>query len=276
MKDTKFKTQIILTVIVIVLSAVSSFGGIFFNNLYRDNELVNAVWLGNDIVTLFLVIPLMSGALFFSLRNSVKARLILMGTLWYMVYNYLFYMYGSAFNKFFILYVFIFTLSVYALILALMEIDREALLRKIDSGIPVKWISSFMIFFAVFIGGLWIVQSLSFVFTDEVPKSITQTGHLTGVVYATDLSLLVSTLIVGASLLRKKELWGYLISIISMTKCVLYPFVLVIGGCISYKRTGIWDTFMPAYIFLWIGCLLAFGALIKGIDSKRISKSRIL
>lgn len=270
MKNTKFTIQVILTSIVIVLSAIASFGGIFFKNIYRDNELVNAVWLGNDIVTLFLVIPLMIVVLFFSLRNSLKAQLIWMGTLWYMVYNYIFYMYGSAFNKFFILYVVIFTLSVYSLILALAKIDKQTLLQKISSKIPVKWISSFMIFFAIFIGGLWIIQFLSFVFTNEVPKSITQTGHLTGVIYATDLSLLVSTLIVGAIHLWKKELWGYLISIILMTKCVLYPFVLVIGGCISYQKTGIWDSLMPIYILLWIGCLAAFSGLIKGIDSKKI------
>jgi len=87
-----YRISIILSKIIIVLTVIASLGGIFANNIYRDNELVKAVWLGNDIVTLFVAIPIMIGALFFSLRNSLKARLIWMGTLWYMVYNYIFYM----------------------------------------------------------------------------------------------------------------------------------------------------------------------------------------
>ena len=225
--------------------------------------------MGNDLVTLCVVIPIMIVALLFSLRDSLKAQLIWMGTLWYMVYNYIFYMYGAVFNKFFLLYVLIFTISVYALIIALMKTDKQALAKKISSDIPVKWISSFMIFFAVFIGGLWMAMSLSFVFTNEIPIAITQAGHSTGIVFATDLSLLVSSLLVGATLLRKKELWGYLISIISLTKCALYPFVLVIGGIITYQKTGIWDSLIPAYIVLWIGCLAAFSFLIKGIDTNQ-------
>jgi hypothetical protein len=177
-------------------------------------------------------------------------------------------MYGAAFNKFFLLYVIIFTLSVYALILALVKIDIKNLKQKISSKIPVKWISSFMLFFAIFIGGLWISQSLIFVFTNEIPIGITQTDNPAGVIFATDLSFLVSTLIVGAILLWKRESWGYIISIIAMTKCFLYPFVLVIGGIIAYQRTGIWDSLIPLYILLWIGCLLAFSNLIKGIETK--------
>lgn len=268
MKKSIYTLPFKLSIVVIFLSAIASFGGIFFNGLYRDNEFVNAVWFGNDIVTSFIVLPIMIGALIFSFRNSLKAQLIWMGTLWYMVYNYIFYMYGAAFNKFFLLYVFIFTLSVFALILVLMKTDIQTLAKRTSSKIPVKWISGFMLFFAIFIGSLWIVQSLSFVFTNEIPIGITQTGNPTGVVFATDLSLLVSTLTVGAILLRRREVWGYLISVIAMTKCVFYPFVLVIGGTISYQKTGIWDSFIPVYILLWIGCLFAFGYLIKGIDRK--------
>ena len=263
-----YKIPIILSIIVIVLAVIASFGGIVANNIYRDNEMVKAVWLGNDIVTLFIVIPVMIGALFFTLRHSLKAQLIWMGMLWYMVYNYIFYMYGTAFNKFFLLYVLIFTLSIYALILALMKIDLKSLKQKMSSKIPVKWISSYMLFFAIMIGGLWIAQSLSFVFTDVVPVGITQTGHLSGVVFATDLSLLVSPLIVGAVLLLKREVWGCIISIISLTKCLFYPFVLVIGGMIAYQRTGTWDSLTPLYILLWVGSLLSYIYLLKGIKVK--------
>jgi len=262
------KISIRLSVIVIILSTIATIGGLFFSETYRDNDFIKSIWFGNDAVTLFIVIPIMIASLFLLRQKSYRARLIWMGTLWYMIYNYIFYMYGAAFNKFFLIYVSIFTLSVYALILAFIGTNTKELAPKIKQNIPAKWISSFMIFFAAIIGGLWIAQSISFVITNQLPIGITQTDHPTGVVFATDLSLLVSTLIVGAILLWQRNYWGYLISIISMTKCICYPVVLAIGGFISYNRTGIWDSLMPLYIFLWIGCLITFGYLIKGIERK--------
>lgn len=101
--------------------------------------MVKAVWLGNDIVTLFIVIPIMIGAL----------------------------------------------------ILALIKTDIQVLAKKTSSKIPVKWISGFMLFFAIFIGSFWIVKSLKFIFTKKIPMGITQTDNPTGVVFATDLPLLV-------------------------------------------------------------------------------------
>lgn len=270
---TPYKIPFSLSIIIIALSTIATSGGIFINDLYRDNELIKAVWFGNDIITLVFVMPLMIIVLIFAIRNSIKAHLIWMGTLWYMIYNYVFYMYGAAFNKFFLLYVLIFTLSVVALILALIKTDTKALAKN-TSRKSLKWISGFMLFFGIFIGSNWIVQSLNFIFTNEVPIGISQTDHPTGVVFATDLSLLVSTLIVGAILLWKREVWGYLISIITLTKCIFYPIGLIFGGYNAYQKTGVWDSLIPAYFLLWIGCVLALGYLIKAIDSKRAIKTK--
>jgi len=271
MKTSIFRLPIILTIIVMILATIASAGGLFVNRLYQDNEFIKAVWEGNDIVTLFIVIPSMAVTLFFTVRNSIRAQLIWMGALWYMIYNYIFYTYGAAFNNFFLLYVLIFTISVYALILGLIRTDKLMRTKNIDPKMPVKWISFYMLFFAITIGSLWIIQSLSFVFTNEIPIGITQTDHPTGVVFATDLSFLVSTLIVGAVLLWKRNIWGYIISAITLTKCMLYPLVLAIGGTLAYKKTGTWDDLMPIYMILWVGCLIAFGFLIKGIDNKGLA-----
>jgi len=266
---TSDKIAIRLSIIILTLSAIATIGGLFFDNIYRDNELIKAVWFGNDISTLFIVIPIMTASLIHMKRNSYRARLIWMGTLWYMVYNYIFYMYGAAFNKFFLLYILIFTLSVYALILAFIKTNQKELLLKIKTNVPTKLISSYMIFFAVLIGGFWIAEILSFMITDQIPTGITQSGNPTAVVFATDLSLLISTLLVGAILLWNKKYWGYILSIITMTKCIFYPVVLIIGGFNAYYETGIWDSFIPMYIILWIGCIIAFVILVKCINEDK-------
>ncbi|WP_299124263.1 hypothetical protein [uncultured Winogradskyella sp.] len=274
MKTPLSKVLIRLSILIIILAIIASFSGLFAGSIYRDNEFVKAVWIGNDLITICIIIPTMIMALFFANHHSVKAQLILMGTFWYMLYNYIFYMYGAAFNELFLIYVSIFTLSAYALILALMYTDFATLKKYIIYKTPVKWISGFMIFFALCIGGLWVAQSLSFAFTNELPIGISQTDHPTSVVFATDLSLLVSTLVVGAILLWNKKIWGYVISIIVMTKCVIYPLVLLVGSIFAFKRTGILDTLLPFYMLLWLGALATFIYLLKyTIKQKFILKS---
>jgi len=265
MLQTKFRNSIILSFIILILAIIASAGGLLIEDLYRDNAFVKSIWPANDMVTLFLAIPLMAGALFYTIRGSVKARLIWMGTLWYMVYNYIFYVYAAVFNSFFLIYVALFTLSAYALIFAMINTDAGTIRQSFHPRTPVKWIGGFLLFFAISLGVPWIIMSLGFVFTGQVPEAIVKTGHPTGVVFATDLSLLVSPLILGAILLWKRQPWGYIISFILMIKGVLYPVVLVIGSIFAYRETGSRDSLMPLYILLDVGCMVCLGILLRNM-----------
>lgn len=262
------KTTIILSVIIIILSTIASIGGIFLDGLYQDNDFINRVWLGNDIITLVLAIPLMVIALIHTVKGSFKAQFIWLGTLWYMIYNYLFYSFGAAFNKFFLLHIFIFIFSSYAFILALTSLNLVWLKSKLIDNvkIPFKRISAYLLLFGVFIGGMWIAMSINYVFSEKIPAGITQSGHSSAVVFATDLAFLVSLLIVGGLLLWRKNIWGYIISCFMMIKCVLYPLVLALGGLLAYQETRQYDPLTPGYIILGIGCFICLLYLLNGIE----------
>ena len=87
-----------------ILAALTSIGGLLRPDLYRDNLFVKTTWLGNDAVTLFIAVPILIAALVYSAKGSSKGQLIWMGMLDYMLYNYAFYLFGAAFNVFFLLY----------------------------------------------------------------------------------------------------------------------------------------------------------------------------
>ena len=101
MTQTKLGSAHILTVIIAILAIVASAGGLFIDGLYRDNLLVTSGWYGNDLVTLMVAVPLLVVALIFSMRGSQRAHLVWLGMLDYMLYNYAFYLFGTAFNGFF-------------------------------------------------------------------------------------------------------------------------------------------------------------------------------
>ena len=108
-----FKTPYRLSFVIAVLALMASSGGLFMETLYRDNTFIRAAWRGNDVVTLVAAVPAMLFALYRSRKGSARAHLLWLGSLGYMLYNYIFYLYGAAFNVFFLLYVALCSLSAF-------------------------------------------------------------------------------------------------------------------------------------------------------------------
>ncbi|ERP30686.1 hypothetical protein [Chitinivibrio alkaliphilus] len=113
---------------------------------------------------------------------------------------------------------------------------------------------------------MWIILSLVVSMTGQLPPGISQSGHTTAVVFATDLIFLVAPSFIAARLLLHKNPWGALMAGTILVKCLLYPLVLVLGGLLAYGKTGIYDPLTPLYIILGIGCFFCLYALLRGAE----------
>jgi hypothetical protein len=255
------KPVTVLSVLVAVLATIASAGGLLLDGLYRDNAFVTTTWLGNDAVTLFLAIPILIGAMVISNRKpSGSAYLIWMGALDYMLYNYAFYLFGAAFNWFFLVYAALLALSILALIFGLVNLDMDGISRLVRERTPVKWIGGYFLFVASGLGLVYLIQSIGFIFTDNVPAIVAITEHPTNVVFALDLTLLIPWLILGAVWLMKRKPWGYVIAGILNVKGPLYTLVLAVNS-ILVVNAGISET---SELPLW-GTLTALGLIASGL-----------
>jgi hypothetical protein len=258
----------LLSVIVALLAFAASAGGLFWEGLYRDNTLVTAAFRGNDLITLVVAVPGLLIALLTARRGSARAWLIGMGLMAYMLYNYVFYLYGAAFNRFFLLYVALVALSLAALIASVSTLDVHRISQAFHPRTPVRGISGYMLVFGLLLGGMWIAMSLSFVVTGQVPTPITQTGHPTGVVFATDLSLLVPGLLAGGLLLWRRQPWGFVLSAIMLIKGCTYGPALVAMSAFSTRAGSASDPFLLLWIVLTAGCLIAAWLLLGNMRSR--------
>jgi hypothetical protein len=257
MINDNFRTATVLSVIVGLLAAAASIGGLLIGGLYRDNEFVRTTWFANDLMTLVLAVPLLAGALIMARRGSLRSLLVWQAMLVYMLYNYAFYLFGAAFNAFFLIYVALFSLSIFAMVFSLPRMDAYEIAQLFQDRTPVRWISGFMLFFALLLGGMWIAISLSFVASREVPEVITKFGHPTSIVFALDLSLLMPGMVLGAVLLWQKKAWGYVVASIMNIKATTYALVLIVATVYSLVTRGVGDDFLPLYLLLGIGNLAA-------------------
>lgn len=263
MPETKLKPVTILSIFIAILAAFASAGGLLLDGLYRDNAFVKTTWLGNDAVTLFLAVPILVAAMVVSTRKDPKglqrplgSYLIWMGALDYMLYNYAFYLFGAAFNWFFLVYAALLALSIFALIVGLMNLDVNGISGQVRKEAPVKWIGGYFLFVASGLGLVYLIQSIGFIFTDNVPAIVTITEHPTNVVFALDLTLLIPWPVLGAVWMMKRKPWGYVIAGILNVKGPLYTLVLAINS-ILVVRAGISET---SELPLW-GTLTALGLI---------------
>ena len=266
MKST-YQPAFILSVIILLFMALASSGGLFIDSLYQDNYLVTSGWYGNDLATLLLAVPVMAVSLILSKRGSLRAQLVWLGMLFYSLYNYAFYLFGAAFNSLFLVYVSIFTLSIFALIFGIYSVNVRVILEHFKPGTPVKKIGGFMIIVALFLGLFHVAVSMNYVFTGQLPEMIVVLDQSTNLISALDLSLTVSFGLFGAILLWKRRAWGYVVAVIWNVKSAVYLTALS-AATVSGFLAGASDNMIE--LALWapigVGCLISLVVLLKNME----------
>ena len=191
----------------------------------------------------------------------------------YTLYNYAYYLFGTAFNSFFLVYVALFTLSLLALIFGLAQVDVKSIGQRFRARTPVRWIGGYLLFVALGIGGLWIAQSLSFVFTGQVPEFLLKVEHPTSVVFALDLSLVVPFLVLGAVWLWKRQPWGYVLAAILSVKGTVYMLALAAVSAMAVEA-GFSEASaeLPLWGVLGVGFLVASLFLLGNVQPTQKEK----
>ena len=132
----KSRAEQILSFIIATLMALQSAGGLIIRGLYRDNARVTSASRGNDLVTLVVAVPLLLGSSAFARKGSLRARLVYLGLLYYELYNNMYYLFGTAFNRFFLVYEALFVLSASAFVLGLSKTTMARVGEAFKPGLP--------------------------------------------------------------------------------------------------------------------------------------------
>lgn len=276
MANSKVKTAGRLSTMVFILASAQSLGGLLLEDPYRDNGLVTAGWFGNDLVTLFVTVPVLAVSQVAARRGSLPARLVWLGALDYMLYNYAFYLFGAAFNAFFLAYASIFALAILALVFGLVETEVGALAQRTQPSPADRWIAAFMLLIAAGLTTVYLAQSLSFIATGNLPQIVIRSGHPTSVVFGLDLSLVVPYFTLGALWLWQRRPWGYLVATVMNVKGALYMLALSATTSSAFLAGFLGDL---AELAIWLpigaGCLLASTLLLRGLATEQAASSQL-
>jgi len=172
---------------------------------------------GNDLVTLVVGLPLLALSALWAFRGSLRGRLLLTGTFGFFLYTYMSMATLTSYNNLFLVYVALFTLSLYAFILAMMSFDLASLPGHFSERLPRGWIAGLMFVVAGFLALAWLGRILMPLFQNQTPALENTT---TLVIQFMDLALVAPAALIGGILLLRKSAWGYLLASVMLTKGV--------------------------------------------------------
>jgi hypothetical protein len=242
------------------------------DDLYRDNPFVRAAWHGADVTTLLVAVPILATAMALAARGSIAARLLWLGMLACLAYGYAYYLFGAAFNAFFLIYVGLFTSAGLALVVGLVTLDISRLTCVHFSRTRRLLIAGYMVLVAAGLTSVYVAQSIAFVRTGALPGIVALTGHPTSLVFALDLPLVVPALLVGAFWLWQDRPWGYALAVIVNAKGAIYTLSLAVSAAIAV-RAGFDDAAseFPLWVVLAAGHAAATIAAIRSMRGRQES-----
>ena len=183
---------------------------------YYDTVSTVAQMQGNDIITLVMGLPLLIISTWMAFRGSLRGRLLLTGTLGFFLYTYMSMSMLTAYNVLFLVYVALFTMSLYAFILCMLSFDLDELPRHFSEKLPRGWIAGVLFAVGGFLFLAWVGRVVPELLHPETPAALENTT--TRVIQAMDLTLIVPLAILSGILLLRRSAWGYLLASVAILK----------------------------------------------------------
>ncbi len=245
-----FRAAFVLSTIVVLLSGAVSVIGLGFPDVYGAKGWDKATSIGNDLVTLAVGVPVLALAILYSARGSVRARLLWLGALYYMFYNYAFYTFGMPVTRLYVPFIAVFAISGFALALGMHNLDIEAVGRRFGPPTPGRWIAAFLFYVAAMISILWISQWVKFLLTGRVPD-VNGSQYAYQVIAAVDLAFMVPMQIAAAVALWRRRPWGYVLGGMTLVQGAMYTAVMAVACVCGW----IFNSGSPLFSNWFIGCL---------------------
>ena len=240
---------LLLSVPLAILTAIASYAGIFVESTYaRESTLYASQGIGQDIVNLFIVVPILLISSFYASRKSKPGLLVWSGAIFYLAYSYTIYSFGLHFNQLFILYCAILGLSFYSFVYFILSAHKVNTAELFSDKISTRSTGVFLIVIAVLFYFIWLSELIPSINQNVTPKSVIESGLLINPVHVLDLAIcLPALLLTGIALIKKRSI-GFLLAPAMLIFCI-FMAIAIAAMVLVMKSKGLDTDFVLFTIF---------------------------
>ena len=234
---------------------------IYGRGIYQhDSSFVATLSKGTDLVSLFISIPMLLIGYWHYRRGSMRGTLFMIGLLIYLLYIGATYTFSVVFNSLFLVYVMLFSTSLFAVIVAFATFDTQFLASKVTSDMPRRGIAIFMFVAGIGTLFLWLSELIGPIMTGQAPANLGP--YTTMFTHGFDSAVITpATVVTGIFLLKRKPL-GYLLAAPLLILCAIIG-VTVLSQTIYQATEGI--TFPIGVYIGMIGSWVVMGSFAVGL-----------
>jgi len=250
-----FSKAYVVSLMAAFLLLIISLSGVFFPQaVYPTGELRRS-FLSNDVVNLFIGLPVLLGALWLAHKGKLMGFLYWLGAFLYIGYNAIAYIAALPLGLVFFANLVLLILSLYTLFRLLFSLDAKAVKERLEGKVPER-----------FAGG--VLMGLGALFFVRGVVQLAQASSFTPELAVVIADLLVTPLwMAGGFLLWRKRPLGYasgggLLFQASMLFVALLVFFLVqpsISG-VTFKA----EDFVVIFV-MGLVCFIPFGLFLRGV-----------
>lgn len=263
-----------LAFVALVLASAAAAIGLVVAGLYRDTaEMVRQAHAA-DLVTLFVVAPMLGLALWRARSGSATGRVIAVGALGYLAYSYAIYAFSVVVNPLTVVHIAIFGLATWSVVLFGSGLDWAALARESGTRLPRRTTASFLIVVAALFAFVWLGQIAGAVTSGSLPASVADLNLPTTPIYALDLAFALPLLTVTGMWLARREPRAAASSLAALS--FVAPMGLSVLAIFAVDAgAGIAVEIVPVMIF-GIVTIAGTALMLQGLRPVRSASARVL
>ncbi|MCX7748022.1 MAG: hypothetical protein N2645_14225 [Clostridia bacterium] len=243
------KSLHVITFIMIVLSLLTTSMGLFYttggtpfdvvnqygdtvkiygDGLYaHDSYFMAPINRGTDFTILFFAIPMLITALILDIkRKTLRNRLFLISVISLFTYYAASISFGITYNLLHLVYIALFSFSLFGLITAMGSIDKKQLAEHIGNKLPYKGIYVFLALTGICLIVAWLPDIISSLIAGRSLELIEV--YTTAVTYVLDMGIVGPVALICLFQLKKRSGMGYILLEMLLTVCVIMGIMLPI------------------------------------------------
>lgn len=243
-----------------ILMLIASAVGIQFKTIVYPTEELARAFLSNDVVNLFIGLPILLGSMWLTWRGKWIGLLCWPGALFFATYNYIAYIFAMPLNWLFLLHLALVLLSVYTLIGLIAIIDGNLVQQRLRCKVPEKLSGGIL----AGLGILFLLRGLG-----VLVGAMSSGNTLPETELAVNIAdfLTVPAWVIGGILLWRRQAFGYVIGLGLQFQGSMLFIALIIFLLLQPLLTSASFALVDVIVIFLMGliCFIPFTLFARGV-----------